>query len=112
MNYKGVTIDTNAIARGLIDMMDDLDEADSYNAAIRFGMLPAPLMQCLETTLTNKAREIIEARIGTRPDGSNTTALEMWKYMWEATADWRKQFVKQVQHEVALAMYRQTPMVV
>src|SRR5262245_39236120 len=79
---QGITINAEAIAKGLLAMIDDLPDADSYHAALAFGMLPGPLMECLNKALEAKARELVEEKIGARPDDSDATARECWDYLW------------------------------
>ena len=64
MKIFGITVDENAIADGMIAM---LDEDSAERNAIRLGMSPAVLMQVLEKDLGRKFDEIAAAQLNAAP---------------------------------------------
>lgn len=68
MKCLGINVDERAIAEGLVDMIDDLPDPDSYRSAMRLGMTPAPLMRFLEVSLRQKFDAIAMEQVGTTPE--------------------------------------------
>lgn len=102
------SIDADAIARGMYDLF-----SENERACLAFGMLPAEKMRVLEKMLGEKfdaaahgqyieQRKVAEIMLG---DEGRTMCDEAYNKI-------RKQFVKEAERLVTLAMYNVTPMVV
>ena len=83
-------VNAAAIAAGLLKMIPELGE--NYEVALKFGMLPAPLMELLEKQTTEKLRAEYGAFVFDNCNGKKVVA----------------KIVKDVSHE----MYAQAEMVV
>ncbi len=100
-------IDADAIAKAMLAMVPDL--GSSYEGALAFGMLPAPLMEMLDQQLTRKAEEIIDAKYGQVDPKLYPSIAGFWL---PARAKFIKDFVRECSSQVARAMYRHADMVV
>lgn len=100
MVINGIEVNVDAIAAGMLDMVHDLGE--SYETALKFGMLPAPLMDLLDRCLADKAREL----------SAPAWLFEGLPELEAAAEKARKEWVRAVAHQVAMAMYHKTDMVV
>lgn len=103
LNTLPVTIDTEAIALGMLDMFDE-DELE----VLRFGMLPAEKMEVLERSLREKFETMAVQEKG---DMYNSV-------IWGENGEVRivgfdmKELVKEAMREVTLALYRHGDLVV
>lgn len=107
----GVIVDVEKIAAGLVSMMDRLEPC--YAAAAAFGMLPAPLIDCMEKSLAEKFEALARSAAG-----YDSLSVEERRFYFGSEAgpiaDQQKQreFIREVSHAVCLEMYRLIPMVV
>lgn len=109
MKIQGIEVNAEAIGAGLLRMVDDL--GDSYPAALRLGMLPAPLMQLLERTLGEKFEEIARNEANKLMRAMFGPDAELVKGSVADDAK-KKAFVREASHQVALAMYAGADLVV
>lgn len=103
-----MTIDAEAIAKGLIEMME---EDDPNNVAlIRFGMLPAKWMRTVEKMLG----EVISERLHCDPKSeSDIVVFSEQGEDGRCVAEIRpRAILSEMLHEVSLALYRSVDMVV
>jgi hypothetical protein len=100
-------IDADKIAKAILAMVPDL--GPSYEGALAFGMLPAPLMELLDQQLTRKAEEIIDAKYGRVDPAKYPSIAGFWL---PARAKFIKDFVRECSKLVSTAMYRHADMVV
>jgi len=106
----GIKVDADAIARGLLDMVPDLGE--SYEGALAFGMLPAPLMDSLRKMLGDKFDTITAEQSQMANTLGELGLVEMAGDMHTEIQDKRKKWVAHVEREVSCAMYQHAEMVV
>ena len=74
------TIDVTPIAAGIISIAKEIDENngnEAYETALRFGMLPGPLMLLLDKQLKEKAKEIGEDERWAR-DAAHQISVEIY----------------------------------
>lgn len=110
MTYRiNADVDVTAIARGLVSMIDDLDDPTSYRRALSLGMLPAPLMDSLERMLTDKGREIFKSQccdpwqeISDEYPALRRTHEEMQREADAAIREW----VRRVSRDVSIEILR------
>lgn len=102
------TIDADAIAKGLLAMIPQLGE--DYEVALKFGMLPAPLMDLMDRVLKEKAEEIFDAKYPPINDPKKYPSLaECWRTL---RTDFITGFVRSCSRQVSTAMYAHADMVV
>jgi len=111
-----VKVNVDAIAAGLLDITEyDLEEC--YRNALKFGMLPAPLMQKLDDMLLEKFLGIFkvsnpDADCIAAPDWKNVS-LDAAKYLDRIDNTFTvRDIVKEISSAVAKSMYKQAEMVV
>ena len=95
----GGTIDADAIARGIYEMMPN-----EYRWALKYGMLPAPIMESLKASLEQKAEDM-----------AKNTAEKAFGFCPKndcANKTWKAEFVSECMQAVTLSLYRVAPMVV
>lgn len=98
------TVDVDAIAAGLLDLIEEMPDADSYKGALAFGMLPAPLMRMMNESLWSWVKE------HTAEFEPDAESLELCAIAGiDAHAELEKSrsaWVRRVEKEVSAAMYR------
>ena len=107
-----VTVNVEGLATGVIEMTLDLSDATGvdYMAAMKFGMLPTPLMDMLKKELTNKFCETFKVE----DPATKVTRLirvdsaELFDEL-EFTVN---ELVSEILHDVSLKIYSIVPMVV
>lgn len=99
-----ITIDPQAIAAGLRELATD-DEL----VAMRFGLLPAHMMNAMQRSLEEKFR-------GMASSPECAAGDKLWAVLKEPHERWREfsmaKLVSEAMHEITLAIYSQSEMVV
>lgn len=109
MNARDIeyTIDADAIAKGLLAMVPNLGE--DYEVALKFGMLPAPLMDLMDRMLKEKAEKIFDAQYPPLDAKKYPSLAGCWQTM---RSDFIAGFVRSCSKQVSTAMYAHAEMVV
>ena len=104
-------VDHKAIAAGMYDMFTD-EEKD----CLAFGMLPAVKMEILTKHLSAKWDEInpdpLEVLAEDLKNLDTSALIQMIKDAEPERLKERKDWVRETEHEICLALYRVAPMVV
>ena len=102
------SIDADALARGMYDLF-----TENEKACLAFGMLPAEKMQTLERMLGEKFDQAAHKQYIEQRDVAEIMLGDEGRTMCdEAYSKLRKQFVREAERLITLAMYNVAPMVV
>ena len=106
-----INADHKAIADGMYDMFDA-----SERSCLAFGMLPAIKMEILTKQLGEKWDELnpnpLEVLADELKDLDANALVQMFKDAEPERQQERKDWIRETEHEICLALYRVAPMVV
>ena len=106
-----IKVDSQAIAGGLLEMVPSI--GSEYQNALKFGMLPYPLMSILSKVLSEKFDEIASEHYS-MIDSIESDGLpeEMVATMRRDLVLTKKKWISDTEKAVSLEMYKQAEMVV
>jgi hypothetical protein len=110
MNMRDdIKADYAAMARGLYEMFDE-----NSRTALKFGMLPEKYLSIFRHQLELKAVELFPdpCKIFSEKELNDMEVIGLRKYGKELADEERKEFVRETEHQVCIALYGVAPMVV